>query len=327
MISTACVIVCLLLSAPSTHAQPCYATRSLQSLLTGGAAVSHADLDGDGDLDIASAWGVSDIVAWFENDGGVDPQFTKHEIANELRDTVAVLTVDLDADGDIDIITQTTSANLPSENLLIWYENDGAADPAFARHVVASMQTYFASSVDVADVNGDGHMDVLATAMGEGQATGENGTVEWYENDGAPAPSFTTHVLPFTTNGASAVAAADLDGDLDTDLIVGLSIDGDIFWYENDGVDPPVFTQRLILTGERVDDLHTDDVDGDGDIDILSASPYTGVLAWYENDGAATPTFVQTQIAVHGAVSVRTADIDGDGDRDVLAGPDMTWYE
>lgn len=318
------------LSVAPAIGQPCYAPRSLQSLLTGGAAVSHADLDGDGDLDIASAWGVTDVVAWFENDGGVDPQFTKHEIANELRDTEAVLTVDLDDDGDIDIITHTTSANLPSENLVIWYENDGTPDPAFTRHVVASMQTYFASSVDVADVNGDGDLDLLATAIGEGEVTGENGTVEWYESDGAVPPSFTTHVLPFTTDGANAVAAADLDGDLDTDLIVGLSAlagAGEIIWYENNGADPPVFTQHLILAGRRVEDLHTDDVDGDGDIDVVAASQLDGVVMWYENNGAPIPTFAEVQIAALGAASVRTVDIDGDGDRDVLVGPDMRWYE
>src|SRR5262249_20774640 len=85
-----------------------------------------------------------------------------------------------------------------------------------------------ATSVAVADVDGDGDLDVLS-------ASNKDDKIAWYENDGAAVPRFTLHTISITANGAASVAAVDLDGDGDTDVLSASFLDDKVAWYENDG--------------------------------------------------------------------------------------------
>ena len=73
------------------------------------------------------------------------------------------------------------------------------------------------------------------------------------------------------------------------------------------------------------------DIDGDGDIDVLSASTTDNKIAWYENDGSQSFTPHTITTSADGAASVYAVDIDGDGDMDVLSASQLddkiAWYE
>ena len=45
--------------------------------------VSLQDNDGDGDIDVLSASRNDDMIAWYENDGGANPSFTKAEFGTD----------------------------------------------------------------------------------------------------------------------------------------------------------------------------------------------------------------------------------------------------
>src|SRR5690349_7213221 len=78
-----------------------------------------ADVDRDGDTDVvASEYG--DTVAWYENDGGSPPGFTKHVIDVAAQGPQSVAVADVDRDGDLDVF----SANFNVEGIT-WYENSG----------------------------------------------------------------------------------------------------------------------------------------------------------------------------------------------------------
>ena len=60
--------------------------------------------DRDGDLDIVSASPLDDTIAWYENNGGVNPTFTAADIATNADEARNIHIADLDGDGDQDLM-------------------------------------------------------------------------------------------------------------------------------------------------------------------------------------------------------------------------------
>jgi hypothetical protein len=174
-----------------------------------------------------------------------------------------------------------------------------------------------ARSVSVADVDGDGDVDVIGVSY-------LDRTIAWYKNDGSGG--FVSHTIDSEAYGVSSVFATDVDGDGDTDVLSGSYSDRRIAWYENDGSEN--FTAHLVFSGARPRSVIGADMDGDGDIDVLSAS--SNEIAWYENDGGEAFTAHIITLA-RNALSVFAADVDGDGDIDVLGtslfDDEIAWYE
>lgn len=182
------------------------------------------DLDGDGDIDVVgTAWG-DNTIYWYENDGSATPGFTTHTLATNTPTPRSIQTVDLDSDGDLDVVVA-----LQTNSEILWYENDGAG--TFALRLVAqSLRDVWQAFAT--DLDGDGDIDVLASSLSIG---GINNAVVWYENNGSEI--FTLHRISTSTDPATifavyAVVAADMDGDLDLDVVVASASDDQLAWYD-----------------------------------------------------------------------------------------------
>ena len=93
------------------------------------------------------------------------------QIATNAWGVNALFAGDADQDGDADLFAASDASNS-----IVWHENNGAGDPAFAEHVI-SFYSADAHSVFAADIDGDGDLDVLAASRGDGK-------IAWYENLG-----------------------------------------------------------------------------------------------------------------------------------------------
>jgi hypothetical protein len=281
-----------------------------------------ADLDGDGDVDIAYIGEENNEVGWFENLGGATPTFQHHLLATDVQHGKAVLAVDVDGDGDLDLLTASGY-----DHTLRWFENDGATPVTFHERIVTT-NALGARAIHAADIDGDGDLDLLSAARDDHRIT-------WYPNRTIHRSALytpqTQSVIAFA-EGMRAVFAADLDKDGDLDL---LSVsETEVSWYENNGQSPPGFTQSLIgnnLSGGRW--VYAADLDGDGDLDVVAAAKRNNLIAWYENLGGKPPTFATHVVTkdARGARAVLAADIDGDGDLDLYSASDSNnsvyWYE
>ncbi len=286
-------------------------------------SVAVADLDDDGDMDVLSASGGDNKIAWHENDGS--QRFAEHVISTNARRAFSVLAADVDGDGDLDVLS--ASAN---DDKIAWYENDGSQN--FTERII-SRNADEPRSVRVADLDGDGDLDVLSGSISDNK-------VAWYENDGTrQGPrNWPEHAISTTASGVPSIFAADLDGDGDVDVLAAAYGDNTVAWYENDGArrGPRNWTEHAISTNCRwVYSVFAADMDGDGDLDVLSASRLDKKIAWHENDGAPggqgdwkahlVPTTAEEPNWVF------AADLDGDADMDVLSAsmPDnkVAWYE
>ena len=80
-------------------------------------ALTLADFDGDGDLDVLSGGCSDQDVAWYENDGNGGFDGSRNLLAEDIQCVRSVLAVDIDLDGDPDAVTLTDGGQLS------WFEN------------------------------------------------------------------------------------------------------------------------------------------------------------------------------------------------------------
>ncbi|MEW5979987.1 MAG: VCBS repeat-containing protein [Acidobacteriota bacterium] len=80
-----------------------------------------ADIDDDGDLDVASCAFESRILAWFENNG--QGSFQRHDVS-ENQEAYDLVARDVDGDGDLDLIVAGRESRTVS-----WYEQVRPARP------------------------------------------------------------------------------------------------------------------------------------------------------------------------------------------------------
>jgi hypothetical protein len=288
-----------------------WAKHAITVFADGAHSAFAAHVDADADLDVWTATFNGAEVVWFENGSLPDP-WREHEVSFDAPFASDIWAADLDGDGDSDAIVN-------HDGYVDWYEHDGAPVPqAWVKHVVAPAPSG-GLQVEAADLDRDGDLDLVSGP--------------WFENDGAPDPSFAQRPVSTFPIGQAANSVHVKDVDRDGDLDIVSAEDNRIAWHENDGGAPPSWRSHAIsTTPDMALSVHAADLDGDTDVDVLHASFMDDTVAWHESDGGTPPSFTAHTITTGawGARSVFAADLEGDGDVDVLSGTqrdhDIVWY-
>ncbi|KAH8077523.1 DNA binding protein [Aureococcus anophagefferens] len=224
--------------------------------------------------------------AWYENSGGPDITFALHGVGYAASTSYAVVAADVDGDGDVDLLAGSADLRDDAENL-------GGADLDGARRRDA------------------GH-DLRRLRRGRRRRRRPR-PPQFVARGGRRRgllvfePAAWPSTAPASRGSeAFSVAAADLDGDDDMDII-----SGETAWYENDGAEG--FSRRFVHATPNGAAVVVADVDGDGDLDIAAVSmgradfdfedrdtyecqyltdlgqagfagDCTGFISWFEND-------------------------------------------
>lgn len=169
-------------------------------------SVFAADIDGDGDIDIAAAGqdagpGDDGHVVWYENNGS--QVFTLRVLSNAALGANSVFVADLNGDGRADVLAASTL-----DSKVRWFRNDGGG--VFTEKLVYSKGDNIADytwSVFASDIDSDGDLDVLTSIYADNK-------VVWFRNlnglDFGDAP--TGYPVTLAENGARHLAGGPFFG-------------------------------------------------------------------------------------------------------------------
>jgi hypothetical protein len=269
---------------------------SVVSRVLPGAAgeVAIGDLDGDGRPDLAVATGAPNVTVF------LDPLAVADGLANMSMYAVPGLACgDLDGDGDLDL---AMSRATDIRTLL------NAGDGTFPTRSFVAQTGAFTSS-RIADLDGDGANDVVASR-------GDRGAVAAFRGTGGGA--FAAPVdLAVDSPGAPAPADVDGDGHLDVLLLDGT---GAIQVLRNGGDGALASKAPIAAAGGGLLAFASGDIDGDGLPDIAAIDASRILILSNSRDAgfALRSTYALGAGAVARVVAI--GDLDADGMREVVLG-------
>jgi hypothetical protein len=251
------------------------------------AAAMDVDMDGQVDV-VAGGKGPGSQLGWWKvpKDRPRDLSgWLWHPMRRKLGWVMSIETVDMDADGDVDVLFTDRKGDRTG---CFWLEHPGIQDveqPWPERLVgVRGREAMFLSR---ADLDRDGLEDVIVAMRPHTivvcRRLDRKGT-QWRSSE---------IKIPLTFGSAKDAAAADLDGDGSLEIV--FSTEG-----ANNGkygigriVDPlgdqPRFTSISGVDGVKHDLVELIDLDGDGDLDLLTCEEVKNLgVIWYENPSSPT---------------------------------------
>ncbi|MEM7164975.1 MAG: FG-GAP-like repeat-containing protein [Planctomycetota bacterium] len=327
------------------------------SITVGTRDMALADIDGDGALDVVFAndgdLGLSsedpgNISVHFQDANGdfdvdtqiigeEDPFFTAYLTTSAVR---CVAAGDLDGDGDVDIVAghgrfsvgqgPIAAPQYSRRVTVFWQTAPRVFDPTPLELFGAEASTGAVMDVDVADMNRDGRLDIIAQGTSGVHYFLANGTGTFEAPLTLPYEGMSAVGFYSEPNDHLAIADIDGDGDLDT-LYRDRSNNTIVMVLQTvegiEALSPPL---SLMVPGvtDGTSDAVVADLDADGDLDVATAN--SGLFGIGASNNfqiflqSAPRTFVSTPIELGDPIAaavttrVEAADMDQDGDNDLI---------
>jgi len=281
-------------------------------------SVAIGDVDSDNDLDLVFA-NISGNNKLYLNNGTANPfeGINALEIGYEKEDTYYVTLVDIDKDGDLDLLSGNDGINR-------LYLNNGSNRPFYGvTGTPISDDDCETTSLAVGDVDSDGDLDIVAGNEGY---YGEN---RLYLNNGTDNPFLNVEGTNISNDydNTSQVLLSDIDGDNDLDVIAANEGQTNRIYLNNGTSDPFAEASAIDIYVEKINDtkhIVLADIDNDGDTDLI-CSNYNTQNRIHKKVRQTAPFFdsgAPMGISDHQSIAMAVFDADMDGDLDVVEAND-----
>jgi hypothetical protein len=271
----------------------------------GGSAV--ADFDKDGFADIVFSTHGAPIQVYAGNGKGSWRRHTKGLANVEIATDVAV--GDVDHDGDVDVVSVAWASGG------LWYHENEKGESWKSRQVFTEDTDMFGKAVELIDVDGDSHLDVVATYFGPRVFKGDG-----KGGFGKPDASSRGLVQPLTGGVFLGLATPDFDRDGRPEIVASsMAIEGllGLYAYRFDaGKGEWVETGAGLPKGETIHGFDFGDLDKDGHVDAVLSSE-RGVVLYY-GDGRGGFSRPEVLDGSSKTAEIVIADMNGDGLGDIL---------
>ncbi len=241
-----------------------------------------ADVDGNGTEDVVLGPSESSgRLSWYE---AIDPKagpWIEHAIDGSVSYLHTFKAVDVDRDGDLDLVTAEMHQSSNPDEVSVYFNNDSGT--SWTQQVIAEGGSH---NVRAGDIGGDGDIDVFGANWND--SAPNSAVVEMWVNQSSPLDldQWQRHIVETSLPwNAVFVEGRDLNGDGLPDLVVGG------WWYPNPGSLGGVWSRQTI--GAPLHNMAAvHDFDRDGDLDVFGTDGQVGGedLSWAENDGAGSFT-------------------------------------
>jgi hypothetical protein len=274
------------------------------------------DLDGDGDLDLATATSGTGAVMVLRNNGnGTFAAPVSFPVGSFPQ---AIAAGDLNGDGRPDLVVGHEEYRVS----VLMNNGTGGFSPAAGYDNLHSGTVWagpLLPCVALADLNGDGKLDVLYGSTRTWD--GDTGQVVQLRNTGGGTLVRGADIpMVLYSSGPTDLVAADLNGDGAPDILAasysGRADDG-VCVILNNGLGS-FGPARLYPAGQSTIGVAAADMNGDGKPDVLTADDYSNAVSIRYNPGNGVFPVVPEDFAGSAQNFQDAADVDGDGDLDIF---------